>query len=146
MSTTSAKFFGPGDRLHVQAQRIWLILVAHVMCSDRDPKAPFTITYGEVALAMGYPDARAGHTLGRQLGIIAKFCMDNDLPPLNSVVVSKDHGLPGEHVMLREGKTLKHEQAAVMKQDWFAVRVPTTGTFRTVWETWNSPADDDDDE
>ncbi len=131
------KRFAPGDRLHVQAQRIWVILVAHVMHSDRDPENPATICYGDLATTMGYRDRRAGHTLGRQLGIIAKLCVDNDLPPLNSLVVNQSTGLPGDHVMLRPGRSVAEEQAAVMEEDWFSIRVPTTGTFRRVWESWS---------
>ena len=140
------KRYGPGDRLHVQAQRIWLILVAHVMHSEREALDPATLRYGDVATAMGYKDRRAGHMLGRQLGIIAKFCVDNDLPPLNSIVVNQDTGLPGDHVMLRPGRSLEEEQAAVMKQDWFQIRVPTTGTFRQVWASWDDDEAEVDDE
>ena len=121
-----------GDRVYVQAQQIWLILVAFAM-KDRGPNDPKTMTYGELANAMGYPDARAGHTLGRQLGIVAKYCIDNDLPPLNAIVVTQQ-GSPGDEVMLRDGRTVKQEQRAVLGEDWFSLRVPTTGTFRQVWE------------
>ena|SRR5690349_14873071 len=129
------KRFRRGDRVYVQAQQIWMILVAFVMHSKRNPKRPDTITYGEVAEAMGYPDARAGHTIGRQLGIIAKFCVANDLPALNSVVVGQSSGTPGDEVLLRPRKTVSQEQSAVMKADWFKLRIPTTGTLRQVWES-----------
>jgi hypothetical protein len=143
MSSPKVKKYATGDRLHVQAQRIWLILVAFVMHSERNPKKPSTTFYGDLALAMGYADRRAGHTLGRQLGIIAQFCRDNDLPALNSIVIGQDTLQPGAEVMLRDGKTVKEEQAAVMKQDWFEIRVPTTGTFRRVWEGDSADADDE---
>lgn len=128
------KRFARGDRLPVQAQQVWLILVAFVMHSKHDPKHPTTITYGEVAAAMGYPDPRAGHTLGRQLGIVGEFCKANDLPPLNAIVVNQNTGMPGNEVVLRDGRTVRQEQAAVMREDWFCLRVPTTGTFRKVLE------------
>lgn len=142
MASPKVKMYARGDRLYVQAQRIWLILVAFAMHSERNPKKPSTTLYGDLALAMGYPDRRAGFTLGRQLGIIAQFCRDNDLPALNSIVVSQDTLQPGAEVMLRDGKTVREEQAGVMKQDWFEIRVPTTGTFRRVWE--GSSGDDDE--
>ncbi len=122
-----------GDRLHVQAQRIWLILVAFVSSPTRKSTDKKTITYGELAELMGYPDKRAGHTLGRQLGIIGQYCRLNDLPTLNAIVVNQTTGAPGEDVLLRDGRTFKQEQKAVMAQDWFQFGVPTTGTLRKVW-------------
>lgn len=129
------KRYAPGDRLYVQAQRIWMILVAFIMSPTRRENDAGTITYGEVAKLMGYADGRAGHTLGRQLGIIARYCIINDLPALNSIVVNQMTGLPGPDVLLRDGYTLSDEQQAVMAEDWFALRIPTAGTLRKVWET-----------
>ena len=126
-----------GDRLYVQAQRIWLILVAFVKSPTRKSSDPKTITYGEVAELMGYPDKRAGHMLGRQLGIVGQYCKLNDLPALNSIVVNQMTGVPGEDVLLRDGRTVKEEQRAVMAEDWFALRMPTTGTLRKVWDLMN---------
>lgn len=128
------KRFAKGDRVYVQAQQIWLILVAFVMHSDRNPKRPATITYGDLAVCMGYPDKRAGHMLGRQLGIVGRYCVSNGLPALNSIVVNQDTGMPGADVVLGAGRTVAQEQRDIMKQDWFSFRVPTTGTFRKVWE------------
>jgi hypothetical protein len=128
------KRFKKGDRLYVQAQQIWLILVAFVMHSKRNPEKPAKTTYGELAKKMGYSDRRAGHMLNRQLWIVGKLCEVNNLPPLNTIVVNKDTGAPGQEVFLRKGRTLDQEQADVMREDWFKIRVPTTGTFRKIWE------------
>ena len=133
----SIRRYDLGDRLYVQAQRIWLILVAFVMSPTRKPTDPKTITYGEVAELMRYPDRRAGHMLSRQLGIIGEYCRLNDLPTLNAIVVNQTTGLPGEDVLLRDGRTVKDEQKAVMNEDWFALRIPTTGTLRKVWDSMN---------
>ena len=127
--------YGEGDRIYVQAQRIWLILVAFVSGPTRRRNDDKTITYGELAELMGYADRRAGHMLGRQLGIIGEFCRLNDLPALNSIVINRSTGVPGEEVLLRDGRSVKQEQNAVMRQDWFQVGVPTTGTLRKVWES-----------
>ena len=131
------KRYDIGDRIYVQAQRIWLILVAFVKGPTRKPGDPKTITYGEVAELMGYPDRRAGHMLSRQLGIIGEYCRLNDLPALNSIVVNQTTGVPGEDVLLRDGRTVKEEQRAVMIEDWFSLRIPTTGTLRKVWDSMN---------
>ena len=135
------KFFQPGDRLYVQAQRIWLILVSFVMeHADRGTPRPPTVTYGEVAVRMGAADVRAGHTLGRQLGIVGAFCLANDLPALNSVVVNAQTQQPGAEVVLQPGNTALDEQRAVATFDWYSVRVPTTGTFRQIWEETSAAA------
>ena len=131
------KHYGIGDRIYVQAQRIWLVLVAFVMSPTRKPRDPKTITYGEVAELMGYPDRRAGHMLGRQLGIVGTYCIRNGLPPLNAIVVTEATGMPGDEVLLRPGRTPEQEQRAVMDEDWFALRMPTTGTLRKVWDSMN---------
>src|SRR5712671_6880900 len=77
------RLFSRGDRLYVQAQQIWIILVAFVMHSKRNPKRPEKMTYGDLAKAMGYPDSRAGHGLARQLGIVGEYCVRNRWPALN---------------------------------------------------------------
>lgn len=135
MTIPKVKEFGLGDRVYVQAQSMWLILVAHVMCPERSGIRPRTITYGDLAVRMGYEDPRAGHTLSRALGIVGEYCKYNDLPPLNVLVVNEITKQPGDNVVVRSGKTVSEEQRAVMKQNWFKIRVPTTGTFRQVWET-----------
>src|SRR5437773_10029387 len=107
-----AKRFNRGNRLHVRAQQVWLILTAHVMYRKS------TITYKDLATAMGYENPRAAHTLGRQLGIVGWFCTANDLPPLNAIVVNQSTGLPGHEVVLRRGRSVPQEQAAVFATDW----------------------------
>lgn len=123
--------FARGDAVHVRAQQIWLILVAHVMLSKRNPRAPYTMTYGDLAEAMGM-DRRAGITLARTLGLVGTCCVENDLPALNCIVVNESTDAPGDHVLTRPGKTWKQEQADIMRFDWFSVRVPTTGTLRKI--------------
>lgn len=127
--------YGPGDRLPVQAQRIWLILAGHV--SGRDTprsREARTITYGELALRMGYADTRAGHMLSRQLGIVGHYCLMNDLPALNAIVVNATTKEPGGDVVLTPGRSFRDELRAIYQQDWYAVGVPSTGTLRKVWE------------
>lgn len=126
--------YAPGDRINVQAQRIWLILTGFVSGMNPRPRMPRTLTYGELALRMGYADARAGHMLARQLGMVGHYCLMNDLPALNAIVVNATTGVPGHDVVLANGRSVRQEQAAVFRQDWYEVGVPTTGTLRKVWE------------
>lgn len=128
------KRFQPGDRLHVQAQQIWLILVAFVCCVDNKSRRNKTISYGELAIAMGRESVQAGHFLGRQLGIIGHYCVENELPPLNVIVINQETGTPGNGVVLRPGRSVRDEQKEVFKENWFSIRVPTTGMFRKIWD------------
>ena len=135
-----AKFYAEGDRLYIQAQRIWLILIGYVIWRrDLSPQLPPLITYGQLAEKMGL-DPRAGHTLGRQLGIVAEFCVRNGLPALNSIVVTRGTRQPGEGVIFSRENTLSDEQRAVAEYDWYIVRPPTTGTLRQVWEEISAAA------
>lgn len=128
------KKFQEADRIYVRAQQIWLILVGNVMNSKRDKRNPYTITYGDLALLMGYTDRRVGHTLARHLGTVGEYCVMNKLPALNAIVVNEKTGVPGHDVVLTNGNNWKEEQSAVMRQDWYSIRVPTTGTFRKVMD------------
>jgi hypothetical protein len=127
------KSFGAGDRVYVQAQQVWLVLVAYIMSSGRNLEKPCTIPYGKLAQKLG-KDPRAGRNLTTALGIVGEYCKYNDLPTINSIVVNEKTGVPGDHVVLRDGKSPAEEQSDVMKRNWFTFRVPTTGTFRKVWE------------
>ena len=145
-SVPKVKRFGIGDQRHVQAQRIWLILTAHVMAvrqirqiwpqSRRPPRGLVDelITYGELAERMQMKGKRqAGRNLGPPLGIVGEYCRRNNLPTLNSIVIMRS-GKPSSHVLVRAGKTCQEEQREVMETDWFEYRVPTTGAFRKVRE------------
>ncbi|MGN6486223.1 MAG: hypothetical protein ACTHLT_00195 [Devosia sp.] len=131
MELPEVKWFGRGDPVYVRAQQVWLVLVGMIMNSDRKPKRPFVITYGDLAEAMGM-DRRAGITLPNALGIVGQYCAANDLPTLNSVVVNQETMVPGDHVVTRKAKSWQQEQAEAMKTDWNQIRVPTTGAFRRV--------------
>jgi hypothetical protein len=129
-----AKYYGRGDRAYVQAQQLWLVLVSYVMnAKQRGAKVLPPVSYGELATLIG-KDPRAGRNLRTALGVVGVFCKLNDLPTLNSIVVNEETGVPGDHVILRDGYTVAQEQKAVMRQDWFAIRVPTTGALRKAWE------------
>lgn len=134
-----AKRFGKGDPLYVQAQQMWVILTGFVEMRkypvlDEHIRRKFCdlIAYSELAELMG----RAGmqNTLSRQLGILGRYCVMNNLPPLNIIVVNKDSELPGDGAVLREGKTIQEEMKAVGEFNWFDVRPPTVGALRKVYD------------
>ncbi|EKT62603.1 TPA: hypothetical protein ACS8CD_003590 [Providencia alcalifaciens] len=132
VNTPTIKKFERGDRIYVQAQQIWLILVTLV--EHNKSSGVSTITYGELAEKMGHSSKQAGRTLGRQLGIIGQLCLLNDLPPLNCIVVNQQTKQPGSEVVLSSIGSIEKDQKAVFRTNWFNYRVPTAGTFRTVWE------------
>jgi hypothetical protein len=131
----TVSYYAEGDRLWVQAQRIWVILVGIVIASQvsgAGPKAA-RITYGDLAEVMGKP-RQAGRTLTRQLWMIGEYCKFNGLPTLNSIVVNQDTGVPGHDVVLSSGNSVAQEMTNVARFNWASVRIPSTATFRDVWE------------
>jgi hypothetical protein len=125
--------YGDGDGIIAQAQQIWIILVSSVMGAKFRGEKEFKITYGDLAELMGYRDRRAGHMLGRQLGIVGMYCKTHDIAPLNAIVVTQDSEEPGCGVLLREGRSVWKEQASVMKEDWFSIRVPSIDVLQDMW-------------
>lgn len=120
-----------GSRVWDQAEQVWRILTAVAMMAGRTGKR--TITYGELAEFMGY-DSRAGHTLGRPLGLVGQMCLSSRLPPLNVLVVTQHGQQPGDEVLLRPGSTVAADQEAVLAEDWFGWRAPVAGSFRRLLE------------
>ena len=131
MKPPIVKHYERGDRVHIRAQQIWMILVAFVMNAE---SRRVRITYGELATLMGYSDPRAGFTLGLPLGIICKYCKINNLPLLNLIVVNKETLAPGTGGLVRNGYSLQSKQKEIFKEDWFQYRIPTTSAFRKAWE------------
>lgn len=138
-----AKYYQKGDALYVQAQQIWSILIGFVMMKKypvgdhRAANFYDLITYSELADLMGRPGAQ--RTLSRQLGIVGHYCVMNDLPPLNIIVVNKDSELPGDGAVLRKGRTVAEEMGAVGAFNWFDVRPPTVGALRKVYDCHKLP-------
>lgn len=141
MLSVPVKFFGKGDALYVQAQQIWITLSGFVMMKSYlafDAKAqrglPDLMYYSELAVRMGRPGGQ--NMLSRQLGIVGHYCVLNDIPPLNIIVVNKDSELPGDGAVLREGRTVGEEMNAVSEFNWLAVRTPTIGAFRKIYDSY----------
>ena len=114
-----------GDRMWVRCHQIWNILIGQVTYQQGP------MNYGELSERMGY-SPKAGITLGYHLGIIGHYCKLSGLPCLNTLVVNKATGIPGDGVVTRPEKTWRQEQRESLAFDWYGRRVPTTGTFRKV--------------
>jgi hypothetical protein len=133
MPPPAIKKFGPGDRIYVRAQQAWLILVAYVMFGGRGPWRTRLLTYGELAELMGL-DPRAAIGLGRELGLVGAYCLENGLPALNCIVVGRETNAPGLGVVFRRGRTWQDDARESFSINWFQYRVPSTGTFRQIQE------------
>ena len=117
-------------RRHEQAHQMWMILSAYVALECKGKlKRKGIITYGELASKMGYP-VQAGYTLSEPLGMIARFCMSENLPLLNTVVVSLENGEPGTDVIFDPSQSLRKQQKKVKKFDWFSIRPPSLRAIR----------------
>ena len=153
------KYKARGDRRHVQAQRIWMLLVASILCYQkkhgRKNKAvlPEELpTYGELATLMGY-STQAGRTFAIAIGMLGWICVENDLPPINAVVVNQHSRLPGDEVVLTGAPKTHAEwlaevlsnQLDVLNYDWTRIRPPSTGMMLRIAKKHGMYADEGDD-
>ena len=124
-----------GDRVYVQAQRIWLILSSHAVLRREIRCNGFRkglVGYGDLAELMG-KDRRAGITLTRQLGIVGHYCLEHELPPLNVIVVNQNTGEPGADVVLTPGNSIRQDQRKVLRFPWFEMRPPSIKSLKDVF-------------
>lgn len=134
-----AQRYQKGDRHYERAQQAWIILTGAVMSWQRmdpqqRPDLPL-MTYGELAELMLDSGGVANQAVGRILGVVGSYCVRNDLPAINSIVVNRLTGEPGKGVVLRPDRTLEKEQQETSQLDWHSYRPPTRATLRKVWET-----------
>jgi len=111
------KYFGEHSKLAARALQCYLILIG---CAARRE----TITYSMLSEKLGYtsPNHAAG-VMGGHIGPIMFWCQQNNLPPLTSLVVRDDTGLPGEG--LTASRDFPADQQKVFKFDWFSIFPPT---------------------
>jgi hypothetical protein len=56
------------------------------------------------------------------------------------IVVSQETGTPDPGVISRPGRNWEDDQRDALRVKWFDYRVPTSGTFRRVWEEMQEAA------
>lgn len=100
-----------------RALQIWQILIGKA--HNRQ-----TMTYGELADLLGFKGAGI---LGGMLAPIMFYCEKHGLPPLSSLVVNQETGLPGEG--LTSPSNLHAEREAVYRYDWYGLYPPTPEEF-----------------
>jgi hypothetical protein len=113
--------FNPSASREDRALQAWQILIRHA--AERR-----TITYKLLSEEMfGKP---AQGVLAGILGCIAFYCLENELPALNCIVVGQGRGTPGHGIP--EGGDDERER--VYEYDWFNLYPPSPDDFRDAVE------------
>ena len=108
------KNFNPSSKHPERAVQAWQILVSGGMNRQ-------TFTYKGLSLLM-YGKNAAG-VLDKILGHIAYYCIDNNLPPLTSIVVGASSGTPGDDIPIEEN-SVNEERENVYNFDWYNICPP----------------------
>jgi hypothetical protein len=106
--------FNPHSTSENRAVQAWQILVGKAMNRQ-------TVTYLGLSHLMFGHDA-AG-VLGTILGHIAFWCEEQGLPKLNTIVVGKGRGTPGEGIPL-DPAALDAERERVYDKNWYDICPP----------------------
>jgi hypothetical protein len=115
-----AKTFNPSAGHPARALQAWQILVG--MAMNRQ-----TVTYSGLSKLM-YGKLASG-VLASILGHIAFWCTDRGLPELNSIVVGKGRGTPGDRIPLDRDE-IDAERENVYEVDWHNIWPPTEAELR----------------
>lgn len=88
-----------------------------------------TLTYIQIAHAIGYKGAGV---LGRPLGHIAYWCLENGLPPLTVLAVNEKTGLPGDEYI--GPGDLHADRERVFAFDWVDLIPPTAEELKAAFD------------
>lgn len=110
-----------------QALAIWPILVRRA--TETGSTTVAKITYGDLAVAIGYPHKGAARAIKPALGLIGLYCIKHNMPALNALVVNQASMEAGDSVVLTDGETPRTERASIVAFDWLAAEPPTAKTL-----------------
>jgi hypothetical protein len=138
---SKVKYFGEGDPIYKQAQQIWVVLCGFAMMRKKltmkgftaEQNIPDRIFYSELTQLIGRPGAQ--RFLSYQLGLIAVYCAQNEIPHLNVLVVNKETNLPGGGVIAESDKPIEEQIEDVLNFDWYAVKVPTLKALKKLYSS-----------
>ena len=99
-----------------RAQQLWSILVLAARSRQ-------IWSYEIVGQACRLPPA----SIGDFLRPIQQYCSENDLPPLTSLIVGKNDGVPGDGFIAAQD--VPRAQMQVFERDWLSERAPTAPQF-----------------
>jgi hypothetical protein len=102
-----------------RAQQLWSILV--LAARNRQ-----VLTYELIAQACGVP----APSVGDFLRPIQQLCIERGLPPITSLIVNKNTGLPGDG-FLAESVPLAQIQSFAW--DWLAIQSPSAEDFANAY-------------
>lgn len=102
-----------------RAQQLWSILV--LAARNRQ-----VLTYEIIAQACGVP----APSIGDFLRPIQQLCTERELPPITSLIVNKNTGLPGEG-FLTESVPLAQLQS--FSCNWLAIQAPSAEDFASAY-------------
>jgi hypothetical protein len=103
--------FNPSATRPERAVQAWQILIG--LAKHRQ-----TITYASLARLMYR--RRAPGVLSQTLDLIARYCKANRLPQLNTIVVGKGRGTPGDEIPLDPSK-VDATREKVYQRDWYDI-------------------------
>lgn len=114
-----------------QALDIWPVLVecATNAGSHADEAK---ISYGDLALSIGYRRKKAARSVGRALQLVGWYCIEHDAPTLNSLVVKQGTQEVGKSAVLHDGMTPAQERENVVSFAWGNVQPPTASTLQVI--------------
>jgi hypothetical protein len=113
-----------------QARAIWAVLAKRA--TDTGSTTVAKITYGDLAVAIGYPHKGAARAIKPALGLIGQYCLKHHMPALSSLAVNQASMEVGEAGVMSDGNTPREERANVVAFNWAAVEVPSVSDFQTV--------------
>lgn len=100
-----------------EARFLWHILI---FASSKNR----TLSYEEVGCEMKINQRQ----VGRPLGTIQRYCIDNGLPPLTRIVVRKGTDQPGDNYKIIE--TLAKDKKNVFRKNWEKEKKPSQNDFK----------------
>jgi len=110
-----------------QARAIWTILTRRA--TETGSTTVAKITYGDLAVAIGYPHKGAARAIKPALGLIGLYCVKHGMPALNALAVNQASMEAGDSVVLTDGETPRSERASIVAFDWLAAKVPEPADF-----------------
>jgi hypothetical protein len=132
--TKTAKLFSEKKRTHeVTAQRIWSYMVGYLAFrQDGYGLGEGIITYGNLAVKVGYDTTKSGLAIVEPVKLVSRFCSDNDLPYLTSMIVREDTKHPGWDDMFPSEKKYLKAQNKVLKygDKWLDIVPPSGNVFK----------------
>jgi hypothetical protein len=110
-----------------QAQAIWTVLTRRA--TEIGSTTAAKITYGDLAVAIGYPHKGAARAIKPALGLIGLYCVKHNMPALNALAVNQASMEAGDSVVLTDGETPRSERTSIVAFNWASVPAPGPAEF-----------------